>query len=49
MAKLILDTNVFYDLADGSIDVSMFASSSDQLFYSPLSVLEISGKHYAAK
>jgi hypothetical protein len=44
MAKLILDTNVFYDLADGSIDVSMFASSSDQLFYSPLSVLEISGK-----
>jgi hypothetical protein len=44
MAKLILDTNVFYDLADGSIDVTMFASSSDQLFYSSLSVLEIAGK-----
>ncbi len=44
MANLVLDTNVFYDLADGSIDVSTFASSSDLLFYSPMSVLEITGK-----
>jgi hypothetical protein len=44
MATLILDTNVFYDLAAGTFDVSTFASSSDKLFYSPLSVLEIAGK-----
>lgn len=44
MAKLILDTNVFYNLADRSFDIATFASSSDQLFYSPLSVLEIAGK-----
>lgn len=44
MVNLVLDTNVFYDLADGRIDISNFADSSDQLFYSPLSVLEIAGK-----
>lgn len=44
MAALILDTNVFYDLADGKIDVATFASPSDKLYYSPLSVFEIAGK-----
>jgi hypothetical protein len=44
MAELILDTNVFYDLANGKINVSSFASPSDRLSYSPLSVFEIAGK-----
>jgi hypothetical protein len=44
MAKLIFDTNVFYDLADGSATPAVFAASTDLIFYSPLSVLEIAGK-----
>jgi len=44
MAKLICDTNVFYDLGESRIKREQFASEGDELWYSPLSTLEIAGK-----
>jgi hypothetical protein len=44
MANLICDTNVFYNLGLGKMKPGDFAGGSDTLFYSPVSILEISGK-----
>jgi hypothetical protein len=41
---LILDTNVFYDLGMGTLDLSTVRSADDALDYSPLTVLELAGK-----
>jgi len=44
MTKLICDTNVFYDLGDGKLNASDFDATAEQMYYSPISVLEIAGK-----
>jgi hypothetical protein len=44
MPNLILDTNVFYNLGSGSLTLATIRCPSDTLFYSPLSVLELTGK-----
>jgi hypothetical protein len=41
---LILDTNVFYNLGNGSLTPSSIARSGELICYSPISVLEIAGK-----
>jgi hypothetical protein len=41
--SLILDTNVFYNLGSGALTTAKFAAPADELFYSPLSVLELAG------
>ena len=47
--KLILDTNVFYNIAAGSLTVSSIAGPGESIGYSPISVLEIAGKWSTAK
>jgi len=42
--RLILDTNIFYDLGAGSLTRSDIGDADDTLWYSPLSVLELAGK-----
>jgi hypothetical protein len=43
--KLILDTNVFYNLGDGSLSLQKISSQpGEELWYSPLTVLELAGK-----
>ena len=44
MANLICDTNVFYNLGLGKMKLADLAAGGDKLFYSPISILEISGK-----
>lgn len=44
MANLICDTNVFYNLGLGKLKPGDFVGAGDKLFYSPISILEISGK-----
>jgi hypothetical protein len=42
--KLICDTNVFYNLGAGHLVKTDISGSSEQICYSPLSVIEIAGK-----
>src|SRR5258708_21768662 len=42
--RLILDTNVFYDLGAGLITLSHLQPAGETLLYSPLTVFEIAGK-----
>ena len=44
MANLICDTNVFYNLGLAKMKPGDFAKGGDKLFYSPVSILEITGK-----
>ncbi len=44
MANLICDTNIYYNLGLGKIKVEDFVQAGDKLHYSPVSVLEITGK-----
>lgn len=44
MANLICDTNVFYNLGLGKMKRADIAGEGDKIFYSPVSILEISGK-----
>jgi hypothetical protein len=39
-----LDTNVFYNLGSGVLDVASFVQAGDTLYYSPVTVLELAGK-----
>src|SRR5262249_20011037 len=42
--RLILDTNVFYDLGEGTIHLSELKAIGGILCYSPLTVFELAGK-----
>lgn len=41
---LICDTNVFYNLGAGSLTKQAICQDGEQLYYSPLSILEIAGR-----
>lgn len=42
--SLILDTNVFYNLGSGALNIASFTQPGDTLYYSPVTVLELAGK-----
>src|SRR4051794_22583313 len=42
--QLILDTNVFYNLGAGTLDLSAVRTAGESLHYSPLTVFELAGK-----
>lgn len=44
MKKLICDTNVFYNLGSGALNTASFVQPGDQIYYSPVTVLELAGK-----
>ncbi len=44
MKRLICDTNVFYDLGSGRLQLADLVDQDEQLCYSPLTALELAGK-----
>ena len=44
MKKLICDTNVFYDLGSGRLQLADLVGQDESLHYSPLTALELAGK-----
>lgn len=42
--NLILDTNVFYDLGSGAINIADCVRPGDELYFSPITILELAGK-----